>query len=133
MWGQFSGRLYFLFSALNFFSPILMIHILYLIDASLLQFKGFHIASLSDTFIIRAAKQLDLVLSVFRIRNNTFLSFSSPIKYGLVLEVLSETEAVVQKCSVKKMFLEISQNLQENTRASVSFLIKLQAIGLQFC
>ena len=31
------------------------------------------------------------------------------------------------------MFLEISQNLQENTRASVSFLIKLQAIGLQFC
>ena len=30
------------------------------------------------------------------------------------------------------MFLEISQNLQENTCARVSFLIKLQASGLQF-
>ena len=41
------------------------------------------------------------------------------------------TEAVVQSCSVKKVLLEISQNLQENTRARVSFLIKLQAWGLQ--
>ena len=37
------------------------------------------------------------------------------------------TEVAVQRCSVKKMFLEISQNLQENTWARVSFLIKLQA------
>ena len=36
-------------------------------------------------------------------------------------------EAVVQRCSVKKMFLEISQNSEENTCARVSFLIKLQA------
>ena len=41
------------------------------------------------------------------------------------------TEAVVQWCSVKKMFLEISQNSQENTCASVPYLIKLQALGLQ--
>ena len=33
-------------------------------------------------------------------------------------------EAVAQTCSVKKMFLEISQNSQENTYAKVSFLIK---------
>ena len=33
-------------------------------------------------------------------------------------------EAVVQRCSVKKVFLEISQNSQENTCARVSFLIK---------
>ena len=39
-------------------------------------------------------------------------------------------EAVVQRCSVKKMFLEISQNSQENTCVRVSFLIKLQASGL---
>ena len=39
------------------------------------------------------------------------------------------TEAVVQRCSVKKVFLEISQNSQENTCARVSFLIKLQASG----
>ena len=36
-------------------------------------------------------------------------------------------EAVVQKCSLKKVFLKISQNSQENTSARVSFLIKLQA------
>ena len=38
-------------------------------------------------------------------------------------------EAVAQRCSVKNMFLEISQNSQENTSARVSFLIKLQASG----
>ena len=36
-------------------------------------------------------------------------------------------EAVAQRCSVKKVFFEISQNSQENTCADVSFLIKLQA------
>ena len=30
-------------------------------------------------------------------------------------------EAVVERCSVKKMFLNISQNLQENTCAEVNF------------
>ena len=32
-----------------------------------------------------------------------------------------------QRCSLKKGFLEISQNLQENICARVSFLIKLEA------
>ena len=32
-------------------------------------------------------------------------------------------EAVVQRCTVKKVFLKISQNSQENTCARVSFLI----------
>ena len=35
-------------------------------------------------------------------------------------------EAVVRRCSVKNLFLEISQNSQEHTCARVSFLIKLQ-------
>ena len=35
-------------------------------------------------------------------------------------------EGVVQRYSVKKVILEISQNSQETTRARVSFLIKLQ-------
>ena len=43
------------------------------------------------------------------------------------------TEAVVQRCSVKKVFLEISQNPQENTCARVSFLIKLQVFSCEFC
>ena len=33
-------------------------------------------------------------------------------------------EAVVQRCSVKKVFLKISQNSQENTCTRFSFLIK---------
>ena len=41
-------------------------------------------------------------------------------------------EAVVQRCSLKKVFLEISQNSQENTCARASFLIKLQALVAHF-
>ena len=36
-------------------------------------------------------------------------------------------EVVARRCSVRKVFLEISQNSQENTCARDSFLIKLQA------
>ena len=41
-------------------------------------------------------------------------------------------KAVFQRCSVKKMFLEISQNSQKNTCARVSFLVKLQAWAYNF-
>ena len=44
--------------------------------------------------------------------------------------MMSTTEAVIWKCSIEKVFLEISQNSQENTCARVSFLIKLQASWL---
>ena len=37
-------------------------------------------------------------------------------------------EAVVWKCSVGKMFLEISQNSQENTCARVSFFNKVAGL-----
>ena len=37
------------------------------------------------------------------------------------------SEAVVQRCSVKKMFFKISQNSQENACARVFLLIKWQA------
>ena len=40
------------------------------------------------------------------------------------------TEAVVRRCSLKKVSLKISQYSQENTCARFSFL-KLQALGLQ--
>ena len=36
-----------------------------------------------------------------------------------------------QRCFIKKVFLEISQNSQENTCLRVSFLMKLQGCGLQ--
>ena len=41
------------------------------------------------------------------------------------------TEQVAQRCSVKRVFLETSQNLQENASVRVSFLIKLQVSGMQ--
>ena len=50
------------------------------------------------------------------------------------------SEAVSQRCSVKKVFLEISQNSQENTCARVSFLINFiikeiltQVFSCEFC
>ena len=43
---------------------------------------------------------------------------------------LRRVEAVIWRYSVEKVFLEISQNSQENTCAKVSFLIKLHACGL---
>ena len=44
----------------------------------------------------------------------------------LIDRKLVTPEAVAQRCSVKKVFLEISQNSQENICARVSFIIKLQ-------
>ena len=35
---------------------------------------------------------------------------------------MKDSEAVARRCSVKKVFLEISQNSQENTCARASFL-----------
>ena len=46
---------------------------------------------------------------------------------GNDIKAASLSEADVQRCSVKEVILEISQNLQESTCARVSFLIKLQA------
>ena len=42
------------------------------------------------------------------------------------------SEAAAQRCSVKKVFLEISQNPQEYTSTRVSFLIKLQTEACNF-
>ena len=41
------------------------------------------------------------------------------------------SEALVRKCSVKRLFLTVSQKSQENTCVNVPFLIKLKASGLQ--
>ena len=58
------------------------------------------------------------------------------LRYLIPVECLNDppptyfTEAVAQRCSVKKVFLKISQNSQENTCARVYFLTKLQTWGL---
>ena len=50
--------------------------------------------------------------------------------FWLQLEALYE--AVVQRCSIKKVLLEILQNSQKNTCARAPFLIKLQALPWNF-
>ena len=56
-------------------------------------------------------------------------------KLFLFIEALFSSrlkKAVSWRCSLKKMFLEISQNSQENTCARVSCLIKLQTCNLAY-
>ena len=53
------------------------------------------------------------------------VSFPTDILPSLI--IVKEPEWVAQTCSVKKLFLEISQNSQENTSVRISFFIKLQA------
>ena len=65
----------------------------------------------------------------FMINLNVIITFMLQL-FNNNRETMLHAEAIVQSCSVKKVFLEISQNSQENTCARVSFLIKLQASGL---
>ena len=60
--------------------------------------------------------------------NNTIINVKSFWKHFLYFRgtIKRITEAVAQMFSVKKVFLEISQNSQENTCARISLLIKLQ-------
>ena len=53
-----------------------------------------------------------------------------PLFYTVLLN--HSSEAVGQRCSVKKMFLKISENSQENTCAKVSFSVKSQAQACNF-
>ena len=50
---------------------------------------------------------------------------------ALTVEATKAAEAVARRCSVQNVFLKLSQNLQENTCAGVSFLIKLQDSNMQ--
>ena len=55
------------------------------------------------------------------------MSYVEHLKYKTFICIL--TEAATRGVLFKKVFLEISQNSQENTCARVSFLIKLQTLG----
>ena len=59
-------------------------------------------------------------------KNSAVYSFLLALQATVLTRIYIVTEAVVRKCSIKNMFLEISQNSQKNTCAKVSFLIKLQ-------
>ena len=59
------------------------------------------------------------------------LKFTSCVQVKPATSLKHKPEAIIQRCTVKKVFLEILQISQENTCARVSFLINLQASGLQ--
>ena len=48
-----------------------------------------------------------------------YILFRGKYKLNVILRML---EAVARRCSVKKVFLEISQNSQENTCARISLI-----------
>ena len=78
---------------------------------------------------LRIVKKPSSIKQITRIKEASVLNKGKlKVKY-LILpndsQVLfdRQTEAVAQRCSVKKLFLEISQNSQENICARASFLI----------
>ena len=65
----------------------------------------------------------------FKVKSNNVKSnkvFAIVVSSPYLIVLIWFSEAVSLKCSGKKLFLEISQNSHENTRARTSFLIKLQ-------
>ena len=58
------------------------------------------------------------------------LMWQTKISYYFCFWEVLWTEAVARRCSIKKLFLEISQNSQEKTCTRLFFLIKSQAWGL---
>ena len=71
------------------------------------------------------ANKLSLIAD--KTKDSLFHKTSKADDLLLLLPKLLITEAVVQMCSVKKVFLENSQISQENTCVKVSFSIKSQA------
>ena len=64
--------------------------------------------------------------------HDIFIPFKSQVnsKQGSFIYLLL---AVIQRCSVKKVFLEILQNLQQNTCARVSFFNKVADLMPKAC
>ena len=58
------------------------------------------------------------------------IHFGESISF-ITYHIVNMAEEVFLRSSVKKLFLKISQNSQENTCAEVSFLINLQANSLK--
>ena len=71
------------------------------------------------------------------LRNSLFYKKKIQIQYCRDVlksnEIDTETRSSHRRCSVKNVFLEISQNSQENTCDRVSFLLKLLALDHVNC
>ena len=84
----------------------------------------------------------EIIISVFKhlvlkglLNNEDSMSKDSIVNCSFCVKRLIKllsAEAVVRRCSEKKVFLVISRNSHKNTCARVSFLIKLQASACNF-
>ena len=108
-----------------------MVYILLLCQKLLLLYQTIHyLLFLHGSLLLNKSdfpKWLIIMLALFDITIHTFAS----CKAFFNSRSLVEGEAATRGVLCKKVFLEISQNSQENTCARVSFLINLQASGLQ--
>ena len=73
---------------------------------------------------MKETKNISYPLSKVALRS--MMGQSSILRLKLLIQFKTALGAVVRRCYIKKLFLEISQNSQENTCAKISFLIKLQ-------
>ena len=100
-----------------------------------LKFLLIYIWGFAFSMIYKATDQDGCLLHVSRKRSRISISCKIQIRYLYLPSVRTfiphQSEAVVQRYSVKNVILEISQNLQENTCARISFWIKLQTWRLQ--
>ena len=83
-----------------------------------------------DILILKVCLQWNMLKSSLLFKKNTKLKYKITREFlGLRMLnfhcIIFTKEVVVQTCSVKKVFLDISQNLQESTCPRDSFLKKL--------
>ena len=96
----------------------MVIYVRHILNGILIGVHRIRVTSLTLRFVFMWFVFLDLYFCYISI-NSSWKSFSI-------------IEAVAQRCSIKKVFLEVSQNSQKNTCARVSFLIKLLASAYNF-
>ena len=82
----------------------------------------------SNQNVVDEIEILFLKVTLFKVK----LAWISDLVNTYLGEKMESTEPVVQRSRLKKVFLKISQNSQENTCARVTFLIKLQAAAWNF-
>ena len=80
---------------------------------------------------------MNIVINVISLQKQPSRGFFLQCPYSIKSKLATAltgsiyTEGPLRLCSVKKVFLEISQNSQKNTFVRASLLTKLQAWGLQ--
>ena len=75
----------------------------------------------SNTFL-KARVGFIALITLLTISDSSWPTSWSSLIWWIKLVLWFSLEAVTQRCSIKKVFLEISQNSQENTCAKASFL-----------